>query len=444
MQKLGFIGTLSLVVGNIIGVGIFTTTGFMTQYLDSPLLIMTAWFVGAIYALSGAQVYAILAAEYPLSGGDYQYLRKAIHPFAGYLFGWAAFFVTYSGSIAALGIGAAFYLNGIFNFSGFEIIYPLFSVGNYEINFSLSKLIAICCIIFFSWINYRGILLSGKYQIVLTAAIFLLLLFFALSGTLSPAVDYSLLSVDSAADPGISGFLTSLIAVLFAYSGWTTAVYVAEEIKEAKRNIPSALRIGVILVGFIYLWINFVYLIAMPITDMKDVINIATLTFNRLWGENSGILISGVILIAVLSSLNSTILSGPRIYMAMGREGYFWGLTADLHKRYHSPHKAIAFQAVWSILLVTSGSFNQLLSFIIFGIVGFSLLAAIISLKVLHRNKQLGLRNLVTILFYGLFCLAIMINTFIEQPTESIFGILLLLTALPFYYFEHKRIDSQT
>ena len=109
LQKLGFIGTLSLVIGNIIGVGIFTTTGFMIRYLDSPLLILAAWLVGAVYALSGAQVYAILAAEYPLSGGDYQYLRKEIHPLAGYLFGWAAFFITYSGSIAALGIAAAFF-----------------------------------------------------------------------------------------------------------------------------------------------------------------------------------------------------------------------------------------------------------------------------------------------------------------------------------------------
>ena len=108
MRKLGYIGTLSLVIGNIIGVGIFTTTGFMTQYIDSPLYIMAAWILGAIYALSGAKVYGILASEYPLSGGDYQYLGKALHPLAGYLFGWAAFFVTYSGSIAALGIAAAF------------------------------------------------------------------------------------------------------------------------------------------------------------------------------------------------------------------------------------------------------------------------------------------------------------------------------------------------
>ena len=444
MQKLGYIGTLSLVIGNIIGVGIFTTTGFMTQYLDSSLYIMAAWIIGAVYALSGAKVYGILAAEYPLSGGDYQYLIKALHPLAGYLFGWAAFFVTYSGSIAALGIAAAFYLNGIFNISGFETVYSIFSIGSLEVTFSQSKILAIIFIIIFSWISYRGILLSGTFQIVLTSAIFLILILFSLTGSLSPAADYSLLFVESTRGFNLSGFLTSLIAVLFSYIGWTTAVYVAEEIREAKTVLPSALRLGVILVGFIYLWVNLVYLISMPIDGMRNVVNIATPVFDNLWGKGGGVVISAIILIAVFSSLNSTILSGPRIYMAMGRDGYFFGMTKDLHKKFKSPYRAIVFQAIWSILLVLSGSFNQLLSFVIFIIVAFSFIVSLISFQVIYRKNEFTLTNVSGIAFYGLFCLTIMGNTLLEKPTESLVGFFLITLALPFYYFDKKgkKVDD--
>lgn len=439
MQKLGYIGTISLVIGNIIGVGIFTTTGFMTNYIDSPVYIMIAWFLGAVYALSGAKVYGILAEEYPLSGGDYQYLSKSMHPLAGYLFGWAAFFVTYSGSIAALGIAAAYYLNGIFNLSGFESIYTLFSFGSLEVTFSQSKMLAILFIVIFSWISYRGILLSGTFQIILTVAIFLILIIFAAAGMLSPAANYSLLFTESGSPFSLSGFLTSLIAVLFSYIGWTTAVYVAEEINDAKRILPSALRLGVILVGVIYLGVNIVYLISMPTSVMKDVINIATPVFDNLWGKGGGVVISAVILIAVFSSLNSTILSGPRIYMAMGRDGYFFGLTKELHKKYKSPHKAIVFQAIWSILLVLSGSFNQLLSFVIFIIVAFSLMASIISFQIIYKKNEITLNSILGIFFYGMFCLTIMGNTLLEKPTESLVGIFLITLALPFYYFDKKK-----
>jgi APA family basic amino acid/polyamine antiporter len=444
LQKLGFIGTLSLVIGNIIGVGIFTTTGFMSNYIDSPAYIMLAWFIGAIYALSGAKVYGILASEYPLSGGDYQYLGRELHPLAGYLFGWAAFFVTYSGSIAALGIASAYYLNGIFNFSGFESVYSIVSFGDFTFTLSQSKIMAITFIIIFSWISYRGIYLSGTFQIVLTAAIFSLLILFSIFGTFSQAADYTLLNVDSEAGFNLSSFLTSLIAVLFSYIGWTTAVYVAEEIKEAKTVLPAALRLGVILVGLIYLWINMVYLIALPIPEMKDVINIATPVFDILWGKGGGVISSAIILIAVFSSLNSTILSGPRIYMAMGRDGYFLGLTKELHKKYQSPHKAIFFQALWSIILVLSGSFNQLLSFVIFIIVAFSLMASIISLKIMMRNKDFSFSRLSGSCFYGLFCLTIMGNTLIEKPSESIIGIVLISLALPFYFFDKKGTNKIT
>ncbi|TFG97492.1 MAG: amino acid permease [Calditrichales bacterium] len=442
-QKMGYFGTLSLVVGNIIGVGIFTTTGYITGYIQSPVFIMLAWLIGALYALSGAKVYSVLVSEYPLTGGDYQYLGKSLHPLAGYLFGWSALFITYSGSIAALGIAAAYYLDGIVHIPGLETGFTVFSFDWFEMVITVPKLLAIGFILIFTWINYRGILLSEKYQIALTSAIFILLVIFSFAGSISTNVDYSRLFSFTDEDIAVSGFLVSLIAVLFSYIGWTTAVYVAEEIDQADKIIPRALKIGVLAVGIIYIWVNMVYLIALPVSEMGDVINIATRVSEKLWGGQGSFIISAIILVAVFSSLNSTILSGPRIYYAMGREGYLGGLTRKIHPRFGSPSQAIMIQAFWSILLVLSGSFNQLLSFIVFVILAFSMLSAMISVKILFRRNKLSIGNLVSTGFYTLFCFVMMVNTMVEKPAESLIGIGLILIAFPFYLLDKKLINNR-
>jgi APA family basic amino acid/polyamine antiporter len=443
LKKLSFIGALSMVVGNIIGVGIFTTTGYLATYLQKPFLIMLAWFVGALYALSGARVYSILSRAYPLSGGDYQYLKLELHPLAAYLFGWSALFVTYSGSIAALGIAAAYYLNALIRIPSFDLTFNLVNLGWFEFNYAHSKIIAIGFIITFSWINFRGIYLSGIYQIILTAGIFLLLIGFSMSGLISPGADYKLLFPMYETNTLFSGFLTALVAVIFSYSGWTTAIYVAEEIDQADRIVPKALQIGVLLVGGIYLLINLTYLVALPVNEMRDVINIASVVFERLWGTDGAMIISFIILIAVLSSLNSTILSGPRIYMAMGREGYLCGSTKALHPRFKSPFRAIYLQMIWSVILVVSGSFNQLLNYVIFVIVGFSLMAAWMAWRVIRRKGEVTYLNLSAIIFYLLFCLIVMLNILYEKPMASITGLLIVSLAVPLYYFEKKRIVNK-
>jgi APA family basic amino acid/polyamine antiporter len=432
-------GTLSLVVGNIIGVGIFTTTGYMATYIQSPFWMLIAWVAGAFYAISGALVYGVLSEKYPLSGGDYQYLSRSVHPLGGYLFGWAAFFVTYSGSVAALGIAAAFYLNGLFPQFSFEYSILSISLPLIDFNFTLTKLIAIIFIFGFSWINYRGIVLSGTSQIILTSGIFLLLILFSVSGTVSQNADFQLLVTGNEGDQNFSGFLAALIAVLFAYMGWTTAVYVAEEVDHAKSTLPKALIVGVLVVGGIYLWVNMVYLMTIPITEMPDVINIGTMVAIRLWGSGGQFIISGLILVAVLSSLNSTILSGPRIYMAMGRDGYLMGKTAILHPVYEAPHIAIVWQGVWSVILVLSGSFNELLSFVVFVVIIFSIAAGMISLSIALKQSIKNWLSVFGSAFYLIFCLIILVNTLWQRPVEAVIGLLLTAIAIPFYYLEKKR-----
>ncbi len=435
MKKLGFFGALSLVVGNIIGVGIFTTTGYMATYINHGYLIILAWMVGAIYAWSGAMVYGLLSSAYPISGGDYQYLSRMVHPFTGYLFGWSAFFVTYSGSVAALAIASAYYLDGTLLIFDFDRV--LFRLGTFEI--SLIKVVAILAILLFTWINYRGIIVSGRFQIMLTAGILILLVGFAVAGSFSSEIDPARLIQRTEAPAHLSGFLTALIAVLFSYMGWTTAVYVAEEIENPRHILPKALLVGVILVAVIYLWVNVVYLLSLPLSEMTGVVNIGSLIAIHLWGASGQVIVSLLILVAVLSSLNSTILSGPRIYMAMGRDGFLMGKTEKLHPRFHVPHVAIIWQAIWSIILVLSGSFNQLLSFVVFVVVIFSILAGLMGLRIGMAQKETSRWQLFGATFYILFCLVIMVNTLWQQMVESLIGLGILLLAIPFYYFEQRR-----
>jgi len=411
----------------------------MAGYIQSPFWMLAAWGFGALYAISGAIVYGVLAARYPFSGGDYQYLSRSIHPAGGYLFGWSAFFVTYSGSIAALSIAGAYYLNGLFPAYSFDQNIVSATIGGWPVNFSYLKLVAILLIAVFTWINYRGIVLSGTSQIILTVGIFLLLVGFSLLGTVSTAADVNNLQIDNGVKDGVSGFLTALIAVLFAYIGWTTAVYVAEEIGEARRILPKALLIGVLVVAFIYQWVNLVYMLAIPLSEMTDIVNIGSKAAVRLWGENGQFLISGLILVAVLSSLNSTVLSGPRIYMAMGRDGFLAGKPQKLHPRFGAPYVAIIWQAIWSIILVISGSFNELLSFVVFVVILFSMAAGWISLKLTIRHNPLKILPLTGSLFYLLFCFIILINTLMQKPAEALIGLFIVALAIPFYLLERKR-----
>ena len=437
-NKIGFKATLSLVIGNIIGVGIFTTTGYVANFLDSSFLIFLLWVLGGIYAISGAVVYGILAKEYPLSGGDFQYLKSEIHPVLGYMFGWSALTVTYTGSIAALAIGAAYYFNSVFDINILnEISFDLF-LFDWQIIFNNEKIIAIVLVLIFSWINFRGLKISTNYQSILTALIVAFIFVFSISGIISVNTS-ELFSSTVSNSIDINNFLTAFIAVIFTFIGWTSAVYIAEEIEKPRQFIPKSLIYGVVIVTSLYLLINFLYLYALPVSELKNTINVATLVSENLWGASIATAVSFFIFIAVLSTLNSSILSGSRIYMAMSREGYLFGKFADNHDRFNTPYKAIFIQAIWSILLIFSGSFNQLLSFVVFVIMIFSTLAGMMSIKIYFRHKLNKQYILILSIIYTLICLLVSFNTLINQFVESFIGLILIFVSFLFYLIEKKQ-----
>ncbi len=432
-KKIGFWTALALTIGNIIGVGIFTTTGYLAGKIQNPYFILLAWGVGAVYAYTGAKTYGILAGHMPYQGGDYAYFKEHYHPYFSYLFGWSAIFITYTGSIAALGIGSAHYLNDVFPNLGLD--YSIFSIGisgDYFFSLDGFKIAGILSIIILTYLNYLGIQTGGRTQIVLTAAIVFLMITFIFIGLIDGATGF-VNSHGTDVYPSWNSFSVGLVAVLFTYMGWTTVNYIANEVESPKTIIPRALITGIIVVVAVYLGINYVFLSVLSPAELSDQINSASLVAGKLWGPQATKAIAAMILIAILSSLNSTVLSGPRIYQAMARDGYLWSGLVKEHKKYTSPSAALWAQCLWSIVLMLSGTFNQLLTIVVAAILLFSIMSGTISFKIMLYSAKLKLGAVISVTIYLLLCTLILFNILYSNFVESLIGLIILLVSYPFY-----------
>ena len=441
--KLNYFSSLSFVVGNMIGVGIFTTTGTLADYIQNPLLIMAAWIIGGIYALSGAKVYGVLSSSYPLSGGDFQYLSKELHPLVGYIFGWSIFFITYPGSIAAMAIGAAWYLNGLTGISGFDSSIFSLNLSLLTINISIMTFCAVFLVTVFTLINIRGLILSARYQTILTAGIVVFIVAFIGTAMISDSTQVERIIDSAPPDFNFSGFALGMVPVMFTYMGWTSIVYMAEEVDNASERIRRVLMHGVIAVIIVYLLLNLVYLMTLPVSEIGGKIQIAEKVSLKLWGPVGSKAVSFLIFVAILSTINSSIVSGSRITMVMGREGYFLRKTDRQHKKYHTPHVALILQASWTILLLISGNFNQLLNYVIFTVILFSVLAGVLSIKITLRKRNMEYSAIFAAALYIVLCVYIAVNLIIQSAAEAMTGIGILLLSVLFYFIEKKIINSK-
>jgi len=446
-RQLSRFDAIMMIVGNMIGIGIFTTTGYIAGYLSSPFYLLLVWLLGGLYALFGALTYAELSTRFPLAGGDFHYLKHAYHPLLAFLFGWSAFAVTYTGSIATIAVGFASYFLNIFPESvrNFQMVIPLIPA-----KISALKLIAIGITLLFTWINTRGIKKGAIFQNIFTVLGILILLSIVLMGFVSPNGSKSHFLPffpQGVAPRDLSLIGVALVGVIFTYSGWTTVVYIAGEIKKPRTNLPFSLALSVIVVLGLYIMVNLVYLYALPLPEMVNVVDIGYQTLLRLMGEQVGWIFSVLIMLAVLSTLNSTILSGARIYYAMAKEGIFFSAAKKIHERYQSPANSLWMQGIWSVVLILSGSFNQLLAYTVFVMVLFSFLSGI-SLFVLRKNSPDENDSYrvwgypVVPALYILISFWVMVNTFYHRPVESLLGILLILLGYPFYRLWSHHSES--
>jgi APA family basic amino acid/polyamine antiporter len=437
-QILTVTSAAALVVSNMIGTGIFATTGFLAGDLGQPPLVIGIWVAGGIVALAGCFAYAELGMNIPRAGGEYAYLREAWGPGWAFLSGWVSFFAGFSAPIAASALAFSEYLGHYF---------PALSATSAQrthlrwLHTGNAEWVSIGVIFLFAAINILGLREASKLQNVLTAlklgviAVFLILAFALGRGDWA---HFHMTTARSSSHGLGAQFAVSLIFVMFAFSGWNAASYVAEEIKDPQRSLPLALGLGTGLVALLYLALNVAFVYALPLGAMKGVVAVGAAASDALFGRNAGDFFSGAMAGALLSSISAMSLVGPRVYYAMGRDGCFPAGAAEVHPRWRTPVRAIAYQAIVSALMVLTGTFEALIYYIGFSLILFAALAVA---GLLRLRKRSGFRRLrvvnwgypaIPLLFVGV-SLWMLLWTFLLRPRESSLGLLTILCGAIFY-----------
>ena len=446
LPQLNLFDATMLVVGAVIGSGIFLTSGIIAQHLPSVTWILIVWIIGSVLTLFGGLSFAELGSMYPEAGGQYIYLRETYGPFAGFIYGWTAFLITQTGGVAALAVGFAEYLSYFIPVFGLNI----YIVETDLISISAGQIIALISIAILTFIHYYGIRQGSFVQNFFTVLKIAAIAILVIAG-LYVAISHGYPDAQASDHPSVpagGGFFAAigiaLIAVMWTFDGWYSVNTVASEIKNVKKNLPLSLIIGITMIGLIYLLVNIFYVTALPLSEMIGVVRIGEKATTYAFGQSAGSLMAGLILISILGCLSATIIFGPRIYYAMAVDGLFFKKFAFVHPRYHTPAPAIVWQGVLAALLCLTGSYEQLYTYVMFAVLVFYL-GTVSSVFVLRRQKPHVERPYkvwgypLVPLFFALAILLIMINTLIERPVESVTGVVFILLGLPVYYYWKRK-----
>jgi APA family basic amino acid/polyamine antiporter len=389
LRQLGLFSATALVISNMVGTGIFGITGFMAGDLGSASLILACWAVGALFAFAGALSYSELGINFPASGGEYVYLTHAYGPEWGFMTGWVSFFAGFSAPIASAALAFSDYL-GYF-FPSLQQDHAPVIIGSGEFSFRLGpgQLVASLLIAVFTAVNCLGIGRAAKLQNVLTSTKILVILAFLLLGFTIGTGDWSHFSQPAVRTSTLSlptQFVVSLLWVMFGYSGWNAATYVAEEVRRPERTLPIALAFGTGLVAALYLLLNAVYVYATPLEVMKGKIAIGSLAASNLFGPNVAGAFSALMALCIISTVNAEVTIGPRVYYAMAKNRAFFSAAARVHPRWHTPVVAIVAQGLCAMLL-TITPFPQLVIYIGMSLTLFTVLS-VASLFVFRRRNS--------------------------------------------------------
>jgi APA family basic amino acid/polyamine antiporter len=389
VRKLGTLSATALVVSNMIGVGIFTTTGFLAGDLGDPWVVVGIWIVGGVLALAGALCYAELGVNFPRSGGEYVYLSEAWGPAWGFIDGWVSFFAGFSAPIATAGLLISGYL--AFFFPVLALKAPAFVViplGLTQLNLGGAQLVAVTIVAVFTAANLAGVSRVAALQNVLTATKLIVIAVLLLLGFTVGHGDwahFSQIAARTSTAPLASQFAISLIFVFYAYSGWNAAVYVAEEIRDPERTLPKALAFGTLFVSALYVGLNVLYVYASPLEQLKGVEAVGSTAAISLFGERAGGLFSAAMAVSLLATVNAMSMIGPRVYFAMARNGAFFSAAAMVHPRWQTPWVAVLAQGVCCCLLILTGTVESLAYYIGFTLFLFSALSVLAVFKFRRR-----------------------------------------------------------
>ena len=440
-RSLGLRSAILLVVSGIIGSGVFKKVAPMAAELGSPLLVLACWIVAGIVSLAGALTYAEMAGMFPQSGGEYVYFRHVYGRLFAFLYGWGAFTVMRTATIAALA--------HIFG----QSLIALTGLHDNSVELAV-KCVATLLISGLSLLNYRGVSFAeglSRGLIYLTfgaVAIIAVLGFQSESGSIANLTQSVPASITSTHGSLLGSLVVASLGAFWGYEGWNQIGYIGEEIKNPQRNLPISLGVGTAIVVGVYVLLNVVYVYVLPIDVLAGLAGspgkiAAVEVVRQAAGWVGATFISVLILVTTSNSTNASILMPARVFYAMARDGLFFKSAAVIHPRYKTPSVAILLQAIWSIVLVWSGSFDQLTdmlvfaSFIFYGATALGVMLLRRKLPDLHRPYRV-IGYPVVPFFFLICCTLLVVMTLINQPREALTGLGLIATGLPFYWFWRK------
>jgi APA family basic amino acid/polyamine antiporter len=441
-RALGLWSAVSIVVGTVIGGGIFLVPVSMIRHVGSVPVLFAVWIVGGLLSLFGALSYAELAAAMPEAGGEYVFLSAAYGPFWGFLYGWTQFWVAKSGSIATIGAEFYIYLAVFFPMLNQRLFSLPWHIGPggalFEVHYG--QIVAIAVIVLLATINYIGVRAGGTVQVLVTGAKVAAIAAIVLFGLFSGQGDLAHLHTSIPAAGGIAGFFAALVSALWAYDGWNNVSMVSSEIVSPQRNLPRALILGTVVCIAAYMLINTAYFYVMSPAEVAGAHRLAAEMMTRLHGVWAGKMVTAAVLISVFAALNGSILTGARIPYAMARDGLFLHSAARVHPRFQTPGAATILLCAWSCLVILSGWFDDLYNFVIFG--SWILYAMTAASVIVLRWKQPGLfRPYRTIAYpfvpvlFVFVALLLLVSTLQTRPRESLMGLGLMALGIPFYFY---------
>lgn len=446
--------TISLVVGTIIGTGIFLKTAVMSQNVGTPGMVLIAWIAAGLLSLAGALTYAELGVLLPRAGGEYVYLRTAYGDAPAFLYGWMRFVVGSTGSIAGLAAGFAIFFTSFLGLNNPWITKDVHLFGQTLLwQFGWAQIVAVGAILTFSAINCLGVAFGGRIQSVLTFAK-VLGIFVIIGGVFlfTPSTSWEVLPAEMRTQnlSAIQAFGAAMLAALWAYDGWNNMPMAAGEVQNPGRNVPIALIGGMIVVLIIYSLTNLAYFHALPISEIAASTSadpVATRAAKTFLGPVGVKFVTVAIMISIMGSLNGSILTGSRVPFAMARDGLFFAKLGHLSASSRVPIWAIVAQAIWASSLAVLGTFDQLTncyvfaSWIFYGMVT-------IAVFILRRKMPDAARPYRTLgypvmpIVFVLVALWLIINTLQTNRVEAVAGLALIALGLPFYFY-YRRRESQ-
>ncbi len=463
-KKIGFWAATAIIIGSIIGSGVFMKPASMAEQLGSPIWLTVVWVIAGLFSLFGALVYAELGAMMPETGGIYVYFRRMFGDFVAYLYGWAAFSVMNTAAVAAIAFVCAQYADYFLHLPGFDavteqsvvlhlpFIGDIFPLKNFGV-----KSLAITLVAGLTWLNYRSVKAGSSFQLISTVvkigviAALVVGIFFFGHGSFD-----NFFRSENPKQGGalLSGFIAALTGAFFAYDGWVNITFVAGEIKQPQRNIPRSLFTGVIACIIVYILVNQAYLYVLPVEKIAASSLVASDAISIALGNTGGALVAAMIVICTLGAINGNIMATTRVTYAMGKDKVFLPWAGKEHRRYQTPGNALWLHAAWIALLIVSGSFDMLADMMVFiswiaygmGAVGIFMLRK--KLPHAERPYKIWLHPFVTLLFIGFTALFLIITVYNDvtnylndrQPVvNSLLGIVITALGVPLYFYFRKR-----